>query len=216
MRARPRTVLALAVVQAAVLVLAHNLVYLARYGSRFGEALVHGGHGDAWQAAATTSLVLGGLVALVAIARLVVLHLMIRRANAFGRTPRLRAGRLLRTWLRVGPALATSTVVLLTIQENVEQAAIRGTSSGPGILLTPEYAGGLWIALAAGLLVGLVVALLGWRIAALEARLRAIRTHATHRRPGRAARPVIVVDRPARTLLGRGYALRAPPAVLPA
>ena len=49
-------VAAAAVVQLAVLVLAHDLVYLARYGSRYGEALIHSGHGDAWRAAAASSI----------------------------------------------------------------------------------------------------------------------------------------------------------------
>ena len=40
-----------AVLQLVALVLAHELVFLARYGSRFGEMLVHTGHGETWSAA---------------------------------------------------------------------------------------------------------------------------------------------------------------------
>ena len=42
--------------QLVALALAHELVFLARYGSRFGEALVHSGHGEAWTAAVLTSI----------------------------------------------------------------------------------------------------------------------------------------------------------------
>jgi hypothetical protein len=202
-----------AIVQIAVLVLAHNLVYLARYGSRFNEALIHSGHGDGWKAAATTSVVLGGIAALVGAARLTRLSLLVRRERA---TARLDGPTFLRTWLRIGPALALSTVLLLTIQENLEQAALYGTSAGLGILLSPEYAGGLWIALAVGFAIGLVVALVAWRFQVLVARLRAdCEAHA----PARATsdpRPSVVVDRPASSILGRRSALRAPPVAAPA
>lgn len=51
-------------------VLSHQLVYLARYGSRYNEALVHGGHGKTWTSAAIASLVLGiALVIAVAYGR---------------------------------------------------------------------------------------------------------------------------------------------------
>lgn len=205
-----------AIVQLAVLVLAHNLVYLARYGSRYGEVLVHSGHGDGWAAAATTSLALGGLAAAVALARLVRLHLLVRREHAAGSDARLGPRTLLRTWLRIGPALALTTVALLTLQENVEHLALYGTSAGLGILLTPEYAGGIWIALAVGLAVGVVVALVAWRHQVLVARLRAARTATARTRTRPAARPTLVVERPIRSILGRQSALRAPPMVAPA
>lgn len=201
------------IVQVAVLVLAHNLVYLARYGSLYNEALIHSGHGDTWAAAAATSLGLGGLAALIAIARLARLQLLVRREAATGELDRTA---LLKTWLRIGPALALTTVALLTVQENLEQAALHGTSAGLGILLTPEYAGGLWIALAVGLVVGAVVALVAWRIRALAARLSAARAATVRVRPASAPRPVFVVDRPATSILGRRSALRAPPVAVPA
>jgi len=215
MRAPLRWALAMAAVQAAAIVLAHDLVYLARYGSRYGEALIHSGHGDAWRAASSTSLVLGGLIGAAAVVRLILLHVRLRRAPAFGAATRLDPRALLRTWLRVGPALAIGTVAMLTVQENIEQVALRGVSSGIGILLTPEYAGGLWIALGVGFLIGLVVALVAWRVATLEALLRDGHHRAAHRRPAHAPRPVNVVDRPTASLLGRRSALRAPPAVTP-
>ena len=44
--------IARAVVVAATLALAHDLTFLARYGSIYGEALAHAGHGQAWTNAA--------------------------------------------------------------------------------------------------------------------------------------------------------------------
>ena len=202
-----------AIVQVAVLVLAHDLVYLARYGSRFNEALIHSGHGEGWKAAAATSLLLGGLAALIAVGRILRLQLLVRREHATGR---LDASALFRTWLKIGPLLAVSTVALLTLQENLEQSALHGASAGLGILLTPEYAGGLWIALAVGLVVGLVVALVAWRFHALLARLRAARESNAPTRATSEQRPAVIVDRPTTSILGRRSALRAPPVAAPA
>ena len=207
-----------AIVQLGVLVLAHDLVYLARYGSRYGEALIHAGHGEGWRAAVATSLVLGGLAAIIAIARLARLHLLLRRTQTSGGIGERRLERhaLLRTWLLVGPTLAIGTVALLTLQENLEQLAVHGASSGIGILLTPEYAGGLWIALAVGLAVGLVVSLVAWRLRVLLARLRAAREATVPTRTRPAARPRVFIDRPIASILGRCSALRAPPRPMPA
>lgn len=202
-----------AIVQVAVLVLAHDLVYLARYGSRFNEALIHSGHGEGWKAAATTAVALGGIASVVAIARLARLHLLVRRAPA---TASLDGRALLRSWLKIGPVLALSTVALLTIQENMEHTALYGTSSGIGILLTPEYAGGLWIALAVGFVIGIVVALVAWRFQVLLARLRGARETTAPKRATAAPRPTTVIDRPVTSILGRRSALRAPPLAAPA
>ena len=205
-----------AIVQLATLVLAHDLVYLARYGSRYGEALVHAGHGNGWQAAVTTSAILAGIAALVVTARLVRLHVLLRRSRAGGTLGRLDRRGLIRTWVRIAPALALATVGLLTVQENLEQLARTGTVAGLGILLTPEYAGGLWIALAVGLVIGFVIALVAWRLNVLEARLRVARACAQRMPVEVTARWPRVVDQPIASILGRRSALRAPPVALPA
>ena len=207
---------AAALLQLVALVLAHELVYLARYGSRYGEALVHGGHGDAWAGAVTTSAVLAAMLAIVAIARLAYLALQVRRRGGAGAAPTPAAAlepRLLaRIWLRTGVRLAAVGVVLLTVQENIERASTGAPAPGAGILLTAEYAGGLWIAIAVGLGVGFVAALYEWRCGILLAKLRTAAG-----RPPRAAaagtprRPGIAVAPPAASVLGRGFGLRAPP-----
>lgn len=219
MRPRARTfglVAAAVVVQLAVLALAHDLVYLARYGSRYGEALVHAGHGEGWRTAVLTSIALGGVVAAVAVARLVWLHVQLRRTRAAPSAGGLDGRALLRTWLLAGPTLAITTAALLTAQENLERSAMRGPSAGIVILLSPEYAGGLWIALAVGLVVGFVVALVAWRIRVLSERLEAARHRRRYVRVGSVNRPRWLVDRPATSILGRRSALRAPPATMPA
>ena len=198
--------------QAVALTLAHELVFLARWGSRYNEALVHAGHGDAWSGAVATSLGLGGLLVLVAVVRLILLGTLVRRMGTAAARPAPVPGALLRAWLRAGPRIAVVTVILLTLQENLERAAIGQAMPGAGILLTPEYANGLWIALAVGLLVGVVVALLQWRAAVLDARLRAARLRLP-RATGAATRSTgLRQSRPTQSLLGRHSALRAPPA----
>jgi hypothetical protein len=212
MRRRLGGLVAAAIVQLVALVLAHDLVLLARYGSRYNEELVHAGHGATWAAAAETSLVLGALLAAAGIFRLVRLRLLLRgRTTTSADAGRLPVRSLFGAWSRAALLIAPTTVVLLTIQENVERWAVSHRLPGPAILLTPEYAGGLWIALLVGVAVAFAVALFRWRRETLLARLRA-----TERRPFRAttnhARQTgVEVNPPADSLLGCGSALRAPP-----
>ena len=198
--------------QLVALVLAHELVFLARYGSLYGEALVHAGHGGTWSAAATTTLVLGALLSIAAILRLARLGILVRHHDSTVASP-ARAIFLVRSWIRIGPRIAILTVALLTLQENVERGALGGHPFNPGILLTPEYAGGLWIAFAIGLVVGLVAALFEWRQGVLLAHLRALRPSIPPR-PARARPTPVDAERPVESLLGRRSALRAPPPAL--
>lgn len=203
------------IVQLVALVLAHDLVFLARYGSRYNEELVHAGHGGTWAAAADTSLVLGALLAAAGVLRLVRLHLLLQDSPMTNTpTGSLPVRALFAAWRRTFLLVAPTTVALLTIQENLERWAVIHRLPGPAILLTPEYAGGLWIALLVGLAVALVVALFRWRRETLLARLRA-----AARRPARAGSSTarhtgIEVNPPSDSLLGRRSALRAPPALL--
>ncbi len=204
-----------AVLQLVALVLSHELVFLARYGSRFGEALVHSGHGETWSGAVTTSLLLGTGLAIVAGARLAWLSRLVRRhGDSPAPTRSLEPRALLRSWLQTGSRIAVVGVILLTVQENLERASIGAVAPGPGLLLSPEYAGGLWIALAVGFAVGLVAALFEWRHRALLARLRTRRLG----RPRAAISPPrgsgIAVSPPLESIIGRRSALRAPPVVV--
>ena len=203
-----------AVLQLAALVLAHQLVYLARYGSLYGEALVHSGHGDAWSAAVLTSLILAaGLVGL-GLARLHRLGVLVRGATVprRGFTGALPRRALLRAFLRIAPRVAVLQLVALSLQENVEHALTGQPIPGAGILFSPEYAGGAWIAIAVALGVSLVAALFAWRRDALLARLRAAREALPRVRAAAPWRPGALARRPVESILGRRSALRAPPA----
>lgn len=205
--------LAAGAIQLVALVLAHELVFLARYGSRFGEALAHAGHGATWSAAVATSLLLAAGLAGLAAVRLARLGFLIQRRGVTpaGTGGGLEPRPLLRAWLRIAPRMALLSVVLLSVQENLEQAAIGRAPAGPGILLTPEYAGGLWITVAVALAVGLVAALFDWRRRVLLAKLRAARPGVPRRAAAPKQRPGVIFPRPVESLLGRRSALRAPP-----
>ena len=210
-----------AALQLLALVLAHELTFLARYGSRYGEALAHAGHGASWSSAVVTSLVLGVLLGAIAVARLLHIARSASRverthptnsATRAGMAPRLVALRGLASARAARTAVLTAA--LLTIQENLEHASSGLGMSGPSILLTPEYAGGLWIALAVGLVVGLVAALFRTVHNSLLARVRAAGA-STNRSQGNATpRPREVSLAPVSSILGRRSALRAPPVVV--
>jgi hypothetical protein len=210
--------------QLLALVLAHQLVYLARYGSRFGEALVHAGHGDAWSVTVVSVVALALVVAAIGAARLIRLGVVVRRSTpgTLGRRGAASGGPLLRTallraWLRLAPRMAILTLILLSLQENIEQAAIGAPIAGPGILLSPEYAGAAWIALAVAAVISLVSALFEWRRSVLFARLRAATRACFSPGDDRVRRPSSRHRTPVESVLGRRSALRAPPAaVVPA
>ena len=195
-------------------VLAHELVYLARYGSLYNEVLVHTGHGEAWSSAVTASLILTIGLVVAGVARLAWLGVLVRRAPmraAAATDGGLDVRALVRGFLRSTPRLVVLAVVLLSLQENVERALVGQALPGPFVLLTPEYAGGLWITIGVGLGVAFVAALFDWRRRALLARLRAARIAIPRHHASEPRRPLIVVRAP-KSLLGRRSALRAPPA----
>lgn len=213
-----------AALQAVALVLAHELVFLARYGSRYGEELVHSGHGEAWTAAVLTSLGLGVGVAALGLARLARLCLIVRRLGRAGdhQRPRgsdtqqgaeLAPSLLFRALLRLAPRMALLGVALLTSQENLERAAAGLAVPGPRLLLSPEYPAGLVITVAVALAVSFVAALFEWQHRTLLARLRAARARLPRLTRTRALRPGVLGPRPVESLLGRRSALRAPPSV---
>jgi len=203
-----------AVLQLAALVLAHELVFLARYGSRFGEALIHSGHGEAWTAAVITSVALVIGVTTMAAVRLIRLGVRVSRlAGAFqASTPAtLERGAFLGAWLRLAPRMVVLTLLLLTVQENVEHVAAGLGVPGPGVLFSPEYVGGAWITIAVALLVSLAATLFAWRHRVLLARLRAARASLPRATTTAPTRPGAVVRHPVQSVLGRRSALRAPP-----
>ena len=203
-----------AALQLGALVLAHQLVYLARYGSRFGEAIVHSGHGEAWTVAVITSVALIVGVTTIAAVRLIRLGVRVDRiAGAFlvSRPATLERGALVGAWVRLAPRMVVLTLVLLTVQENVERAAAGLGIPGPGVLLSQEYVGAAWITIAVALVVSFAAALFEWRHRVLLARLRAPRASLPRASTTAPTGPGTIVRHPVESVLGRRSALRAPP-----
>lgn len=155
----------------AVLLVGHQLVYLATYGWRGIErALASVGHDGYW-------LVIGSVVSL---ALLVCLYLSLRRwltlrteLRKLNRNERRRTNidwALCRSVvLRLIPRLALVALVLFFVQENVEHYLHHaGHVPGLGVVVGPDYAGTLPIFLAVSVVVATAAALLRLGIAALE------------------------------------------------
>jgi hypothetical protein len=216
---------------ALALVLAHQLVFLARYGSIYGEALVHAGHGRAWSDAVTTVVVGAAILFGSSVLGVWRLSREIRRRREIRGRRRRSDGRahvsdpalrpveagpraFARRWLTAWLGLTIVVLVALTIQENVEHALAGLRAPGLAILLSPEYPFAVAIATVVALLVALVAVLLSWRREVLIGRLRAlIAAFARRRGPAierrRSADPV--VRRPPALSLGLGR--RAPPSL---
>jgi hypothetical protein len=200
---------------ALTLVLAHEAVFLARYGSIYGEALVHSGHGAAWSDAVATVLV--GSVVILAGSLLGLYRLGRRVADRSTRGHELRIGvsidlpRIGGQWLRLALGIGASALVLLTIQENLEHLSAGLGLPGVTILLSPEYPFAVAITLGASLAVALVATLLSWRRQVLVRRLRALATEPRHR-PARVRQPGTVQLAGRRgSILARRLGRRAPP-----
>jgi hypothetical protein len=204
--------IARAVVVAATLAMAHDLTFLARYGSIYGEALAHAGHGQAWTNAVLVSLVVGAGLVLAAAIQLWRLRAAAGAGAAL--TATIEGSGLCdlgRAWARVAVPLATVVAFLLTVQENIERAAIGARAVDPAILVSPEYAGSLAIVAAVTIAVSFVVALFRWRRDALLARIRA--TITARLRPRSVRPPLAPAAAPRGSILGRRLGLRAPPGV---
>ena len=202
-----------AVTALASLVLAHNLIFIAGYGSRFGAVMEHTGHDHGWTIAAFTSIGLAASLLLIALRRLS----QLRRA---ARTPGVEtlpdepglpafAGRWLSWWL----ALTLVTAALFVLQENLELASVGSALPGLGILSSAAYPHAIVIIPLVALGISLVAALLGWRTSVLIARIQAARHEARSAR----AQPLGLTEpidlRPG-SILGRRLAGRAPPLTL--
>lgn len=204
-----------AVTAIASLVLAHNLIFIAGYGSRFGTALAHTGHDHGWTVAALTSIGLAVSLLAVALGRMQQLRRTARAAGAMRlpTEPGLRA--FASRWLAWWIALTVVTAVLFVLQENLEHAHISAALPGLAVLASDAYPNAIAIILAVALGISLVAALVGWRSAVLIARIAAVRRRA---RTGAAPsfRGSAPVDRRRGSVLGRRLAGRAPPLALAA
>jgi hypothetical protein len=121
-----------------------------------------------------------------------------------------RLGDLARSWAGLAIRLGAVVAVLLTVQENIERAAIGIRAADPAILISAEYSGAVAIVAVVAIAVGFVVALFRWRRAALLARIRAAIT--PRLRPLPAHLPARRSAARRESILGRSLGLRAPPA----
>ena len=191
------------------LVLAHNLVFLATYGPRYGQALVETGHDAAWTTAFIIALGLG-LVLLVA--GTWQLRRLSRQARSVGAAagprdpgPSAFAAHLGRLWLALVPA----TALLFVLQENVEHFAVGDGLPGLGVLARGGSPLALTVIGAVTFGVALVGALYRWRRDTLVARIST--GHTPWRRPTVKQQRPRGTDRRAPLALGGSVAGRAPP-----
>jgi hypothetical protein len=191
------------------LVLAHNLVFLATYGPRYGRALLETGHDAAWTTAFIVALGLG--LALL-VAGTWQLRRLSRQARSIGaaagpRDPGLSAflAHLGSLWLGLVPA----TALLFVLQENVEHLAVGAGLPGLGVLARGGSPLALAVIGAVSFGVALVGALYRWRRDMLVARITS--GHGPWRRPTVKPRRPRGIDRRAPLALGGSVAGRAPP-----
>ena len=167
-------------------VLAHNLLFLLRYGSSYSAFLERTGHGSAW---ASTVLIVAALatgLALASTARLVALSAIAGQLEAGA--IRVRSGQVRDYMVHVRGALLAILLLALTLfvgYENVERVAVGLPAPGLGVLNLTD---GATIAVFAivPLLTALVEALYRWRRDVLTAQICAarVRWHRRARVPG--------------------------------
>jgi hypothetical protein len=210
MTVRMRFTIRAAVTALASLVLAHSVIFLAGYGSRFSAAMVHTGHDHGWALAAVTSIGLAGSMLGVAVGRLLQLRRTARMAGAVSQPsePGLRAFGT--RWLLWWIGLTATTALLFVLEENFELSRVGASLPGIGILTSAAYPNAIAIIVVVALGISLVAALLGWRSSVLVARIEAIRSEIqTAAAPSFHLRSPI--DRRPGSNLGRRLAGRAPP-----
>ena len=160
------------------LLIGHQAVYVAQYGdgAALSQAMTSGGHDGYWTT--FTTVALSGLLLLL-LRSAWRLHELRRDTAGIASGPgdqhRTRAyGRdLLRLW----PPLFGTVAVAYLIQENLEHLAGQGHLAGFSPIVGTQAALALPILGLVTLAFALVGALVRWRIAVLEARIRAARAH---------------------------------------
>jgi hypothetical protein len=157
-----------ALLVAAVLAPAHDLVYLAAYGPRAQRILDTAGHGPAWFAVAVACLLGGGALAAITLHRSRILR---RRLRSLGGPaldslplPQL-AARIWRLWV---PLLLVSLAVF-AVQENLEHLNHHGHLPGTAVLHGVGYEWALPIFVALTFAAAVVGSVALARVAALAA-----------------------------------------------
>jgi hypothetical protein len=192
------------------LVLAHNVVFLATYGRRYGEALLQSGHDATWTTAAAIVLGLGVALLSLGIWQLRRLSGQARSLGAVSGLPDPGLGAFAAHLGRLWLGLTGSTLVLFVAQENVEHLALGDPLPGIGVLARNGSPVAVTVIAAVALGVALVGALYRWRRDVLIARIAAGRGRWRLQRaqPHRSQD----TDRRPQPALGGGISGRAPPA----
>jgi hypothetical protein len=199
------------------LLVGHQAVYLAEYGSRYSDAMARTGHGY-WLVFALFVLVVGGVPIAATVIGLTRLWARLRRtARVMGGAHRVRPtergpsyfGEL----VSLMPRLLVTVLVGFVIQENVEAASIGHPLVGLGVLNDLMT---LQILVAITALVALAGAWLRWRESVLVARLRTMRAALAHANALAASRESgrwteIAAAVALRWLIARRIAGRSPP-----
>jgi hypothetical protein len=157
------------------LVVAHNLVFLLAYGSRYEEALAHSGHDGTWGTAVAVALAAAfGLLGL-GTWRLYRLGVVVRRLGGsegvLDPGPRIFMRRLVGLWGR----LAIATTLLFVLQENIEHRHVGEALPGLSVLGSGEYPNAALVIAVISLAVAFVVGLFRWRRDFLITRISAAR-----------------------------------------
>jgi hypothetical protein len=202
------------------LLVGHDAVYAAEHGigRGYGSAMTALGHDAYWLP--VTGLGLLAAIGLALASVLAIGRLQRRLHGIRSRRPIRSISVAYRRELgSLYPPLFLAVVALFTLQENIETILARGDLPGVDVLLGGPLPLAIPVLGLVSLAVAAVGALVRWRIATLQARLRG----ALH-----AARPEVGDARPAREwaeigaaaphrwILDRRDAGRAPPLVLPA
>jgi len=193
-----------------VLVVGHDLDFLAAYGAGYEGALARTGHDPHWESAVATVIAVGVLLGLAATARLAWLIRTARRTRALspaGRSDLATATRLfVATWAR----LLVVPLALFVVQENYERALIGQPLPGLAVLAPDSGMSPIVIFAVVSLFVAAVAALFRSSIAALEARIAGAKA-TLESETAVVQAPKLEVPRPASSILGRKLAGRAPP-----
>jgi hypothetical protein len=193
----------------AVLVPAHDLVFLAAFGGHVhAHTLEATGHGAYWLAIwIATALA-------VAATAVVVLHRSQRLRRELGRlggihVPASRPGRLAASVARLGVALFATSIVAFVIQENLEHYGLHAHVPGLDVLFVGEYQWTIPVFASLALAAAVAGSFTVERLAAL---IRAVQAAARLARPTRRTpRPPLRADRPNRARGAIPHLGRAPP-----
>ena len=208
-RARIPGLLIDAALSAVALVIVHNLAFLLAYGSAAGAVLARTGHDVRWTEAVVLMLAVGATMLVAASLRVVSLVRSIHAPGA-GATVGYPGRAALRAFTAEALGIATASGLLFLLQENLEHMSSGQALPGLGVLWSPEYPVTLPLLAIVAAALSALATLFRLRIAALERLLARAHTHPV--RPVRRQRRGSLVDQPPRrSLLGRGFALRAPP-----